>query len=260
MNFDRVADVYDCTRTLPDDVVERTADRIVAATRLQPDSKILDFGIGTGRISLPLVRRGFSVTGVDISTKMMERLRAKLGPDAETLQLVQADIADLPLPDATFDVVLTVHVLHLVAEWRRALQEARRVLEPDGYFVMGHDSSLPDTPAHDIRQRWRELVLAAGEELRPAYGSWAAVDAELTAQGARTAVYRVAIWEREVVPMELIDALRERVFSQTWEVSDVVLERVHQQLFQWSQERYGNLEQAVPSQWELLLSVSTFPQ
>jgi SAM-dependent methyltransferase len=59
-------------------VVEPTVDFLV---RLAGDGPALEFGIGTGRIALPLARRGVRVHGIDLSEAMVTRMRAKLGGD-----------------------------------------------------------------------------------------------------------------------------------------------------------------------------------
>jgi SAM-dependent methyltransferase len=258
MNFDRVADIYDETRSLPDVVVDRVVDCVVEATHAGPETRFLELGIGSGRIALPFVRRGFSYTGIDISRKMMDRLRQK-AQQAANLRLIEGDVTDLPFPNDSFDVVLSVHLLHLVPNWRAALAEARRVLAPDGFFIVGGDGSLPAEPGGEIRRQWRALVEAAGVRLRPEHGSLLNVEADLTSQGALTANYRPAWWERPIRPAELLREQRNRVFSATWDVPDDILAAVHNSMVTWATARYGDLNRELPSRWEFFVSVSRFP-
>jgi SAM-dependent methyltransferase len=60
-------------------VVEPTVDLLA---RLAGNGPALEFGVGTGRIALPLTMRGVAVHGIDLSTEAIERLRAKPGADA----------------------------------------------------------------------------------------------------------------------------------------------------------------------------------
>jgi ubiquinone/menaquinone biosynthesis C-methylase UbiE len=154
---------------------------------------------------------------------------------------------------------LTVHVLHLVPEWKKALQEVRRVLRPMGSFVRAHDASVPGSAGDQIRRTWRQFVEAAGVSLRPDYGSWQAVDTELTAQGCRTAQYRVALWTQEFRPIDFLEAQRSRAFSMTWEVPEAVLSSVHEQMLSWAREQYGDVRRSLSSEYELVVSVSRFP-
>lgn len=257
MSFDRVAAVYDATRALPESVVTRVADRVVAATQAGAETRFLEVGIGTGRIALPLIQQGYSYTGVDISTQMMDHLRAKVAGSPNRLTLVEADVTDLPFPNQSFDVVLTVHVLHLVPEWRAALQEARRVLQPRGYLVEGHDQTVAGDPGDVIRKQWAAFVREAGAQLRPRYEG-SEIEAELTAQGGMAAVYRAASWQTDLRPIDLINAQRQRTFSQSWDVPEDVLTTVHQRMLRWAREHYGNIDEPVPTRGEFLVSVTGF--
>lgn len=258
MNFDRVAAIYDETRSLPVGVVEQVADCIAEATNAGSATRFLELGIGSGRIAVPFIRRGFNYTGIDISREMMDRLREK-APQAAAMTLIDGDVTDLPFPDDSFDIVLSVHLLHLVADWRTALHEALRVLAPHGWFVMGGDGSLPGEPGGEIRRQWRTLVEAAGVQLRPEHGSMLNVETELTAQGAMTTHYRPAWWQRPIRPIDLLRGQRNRVFSASWDVPETVLEDVHQRMMVWAKERYGDLNAELPSRWEFIVSVSRFP-
>jgi SAM-dependent methyltransferase len=118
--FDRVADVYDATRSLPADEMGQVLDAI--AETLNPAWTILDAGVGTGRFADPLVASGFETVGIDISSKMMSKARLKGVND-----LVLGSISELPFRDRAFDATLIVHILHLVKDWRAAVREIGRV-------------------------------------------------------------------------------------------------------------------------------------
>lgn len=257
MNFDRVADIYDATRGLPEEVSRLVADRIIAATAAGADTRFLELGVGTGRIALPIAARGHRYTGVDISARMMDRLREKArGLD---LTLVQGDIAALPFADDSFDAVVVAHVLHLVPEWRAALAEARRVTVPGGYFVLAGNGTDNDDRHGDIRQQWRRFVEEAGYTPRPDNGRDADVVAALTDAGCLISMYRVARWERTFRPIDLLEWMRDRTFSASWEVPDDVLENVHRRLLAWVHERYGDPETQLLSHPEFHVYVTRWP-
>jgi ubiquinone/menaquinone biosynthesis C-methylase UbiE len=91
-------------------------------------ARLLDLGCGTGHQMAELRERGFEVTGVDGSDEMLKHARAN-NPDAE---LHQADVDDLPLPDASFDYLLCIEVLRYLPEPERCVAEMARVLRPGG--------------------------------------------------------------------------------------------------------------------------------
>jgi len=100
--------------------------------------RILDAGCGAGPISAALRERGAIVSGFDLSAKMVELARRRLGADTD-LRVV--DIAQpLPYPDAAFDDVVAALVLHYLEDWSGPLAELRRVLRPGGrlFVVVNH--------------------------------------------------------------------------------------------------------------------------
>src|ERR687885_57823 len=102
VSFDHAADIYDQTRGYPPDVQERIGHALLDAAGATHTPRILEMGVGTGRIALPIIRAGYRYTGVDISPRMLEKLRAALRtiPGAEQrVTLVEGDITALPFVD-----------------------------------------------------------------------------------------------------------------------------------------------------------------
>ncbi|MEN9229874.1 MAG: class I SAM-dependent methyltransferase, partial [Thermostichus sp. DG02_5_bins_236] len=101
--FDRAADFYDATRGFPAGVDEEIADAILTAVGATSETHFLEVGIGTGRIAWPLIRRGYSYVGIDISEQMLAQLRRKLrerlGQIPPQVSIQVADATALPLPE-----------------------------------------------------------------------------------------------------------------------------------------------------------------
>src|SRR6185295_16499894 len=72
------------------------------------DGAILELGCGTGRVALPLARRGARVVGIDRSASMLARANARLKRTRlrSRLRLIRGDIRHLPFPDTTFPLVM----------------------------------------------------------------------------------------------------------------------------------------------------------
>jgi SAM-dependent methyltransferase len=92
----------------------------------------LDLGCGTGLHALALLDFGWSVTGVDLSEDQLRLARRRLG---ESVQLAQADVCDLPFPDAAFDAVFSAFTHTDVDDFDGLLREAARVLRAGGRLV-----------------------------------------------------------------------------------------------------------------------------
>ena len=90
---------------------------------------VLDVATGTGLVAAELLRRGFSVTGLDQSAEMLEVARRRLGNRAE---LVESSAERLPFPDGAFDHVTFTYLLRYVDEPGAVLAELARVVRPGG--------------------------------------------------------------------------------------------------------------------------------
>jgi S-adenosylmethionine-dependent methyltransferase len=115
---------------------------------LPPTGSILEIGAGTGRYTLALCKRGYSVTAVDLSAALLERCKLRLaGAGLQgQVQFVVADARDLhAVPTTTFDAVLLMGPLyHLVFEEdrREALRQALDRLRSGGLLFSTHLSRL----------------------------------------------------------------------------------------------------------------------
>ncbi len=103
-----------------------------------PRGVALDAACGTGRHSAYLASLGHTVIGVDSSTAMLERARAKV-PGGE---FHEADLHDLPLPDDHVDVVVCALALIHVADLEPVLADLVRVLRPGGDLVISDQRGL----------------------------------------------------------------------------------------------------------------------
>jgi SAM-dependent methyltransferase len=95
-------------------------------------ARVADLGCGTGTLSMLLAGEGYDVTGVDFSPEMIRRARAK----APGLTFVEADASAPPLDPASYDVVLSRHVLWAMPDPASALTRWRDLLAPGGRLVL----------------------------------------------------------------------------------------------------------------------------
>jgi SAM-dependent methyltransferase len=133
---EEAAAVYD------EDAAEMFAPEVVGPAvdflaRLAGSGRALGFAIGTGRIGVPLVRRGVPVTGIELSAPMAARLRAKVG-EAD-LPVVVGDMASTKVPgefSLVFLVWNSISNLRTQREQVECFGNAARHLAPGGRFVV----------------------------------------------------------------------------------------------------------------------------
>jgi SAM-dependent methyltransferase len=99
--------------------------------------RVLELGIGGGRVALPLARRGIPVEGIEASQRVLDRLRATAG--GESIPVTVGDMADVPV-DGPFPLVYLVWdgLFHLPNQARQVdcFRNVARVLPPGGAFVI----------------------------------------------------------------------------------------------------------------------------
>lgn len=107
------------------------ADEIAAVA--PAGATILDVGCGPGHLLARLAVRGVPATGIDIDPGMVARARARLG-DPAAAQV--GDVAALPVPDASVDLVVSTLAMHHWTDPAAGLAEIARVLRPDGRAIV----------------------------------------------------------------------------------------------------------------------------
>jgi SAM-dependent methyltransferase len=146
---DRIAEVYD---DLHAEQLGDPTPAVDALAELAGDRTVLELGIGTGRIAIPLAERGVPIRGIDASEAMVARLRAK--PGGETIPVTIGDFADVPVDDTfglIFIVFNTLFALTSQADQVRCLRNVAAHLEPGGAFAL--EAFVPDLARFDRGQR-----------------------------------------------------------------------------------------------------------
>lgn len=261
-SFDqRIARQYNDQRAHPLAVAQQIGEAIAAL--LPPGARLLELGIGTGRIAYPVARAGCHVVGVDLSRDMLNEVgRQSASAVGAPPLLAQADIEHLPIKERSMDAVLAVHVLHLVPDWRSALAEAARTLRSGGAFIQGRDWVDPNSVAGQIRNELRQYVMKLSPTLRPpATGKDLALAlAELSgAPPSREAEIVAAEWEVAVSPAEMLASIAARNQAESWVLTNELLEAVVTHLQSWTATLWPDLHQKQPVTQRFLLSVTRGP-
>ena len=106
------------------------------------DRDVLELGCGAAQWSIALARRGARVVGLDVSGRQLEHARRLMAEAGVEFRLVHASAEDVPLPDASFDIVFCDHGAMTFADPYLTVPEVARLLRPGGLFAFSHHSAF----------------------------------------------------------------------------------------------------------------------
>ncbi|MBV1856604.1 class I SAM-dependent methyltransferase [Catellatospora tritici] len=119
---------------------------------------VLEVAPGPGYLSLELARRGHRVTGLDISHTFVELATDRARGQGLDVRFQQGDASAMPLPDASFDLIVCQAAFKNFALPVRALDEMHRVLRPGGSAVI--EDMWGEATAADIRAEVERMNLS----------------------------------------------------------------------------------------------------
>lgn len=238
LSFDRAATFYDATRALNPDLARKLTDALEREVRAVGE-RVLEPGIGTGRIARPLAERGIRVTGVDISPLMMGQLVAQLTPQHVPPDLLLGDATHLPFCDASFRAVTACHLLHLIPEWRAAVAEFRRVLAPRGVILHHGEGESDRNRSPAMTAKIDELLAKRGltrrhrpevDEIRQAFAG----------VGGRLRTEIIAEWDDNGTLEQHFRESRTRAHSWTWEIPEEIFHDMMDEFEPWARENIAD--------------------
>ncbi|CAM2011650.1 class I SAM-dependent methyltransferase [Acanthopleuribacter pedis] len=133
----------------------------LAQTRayLKPQSRVLEFGCGTGSTALAHAPYVAHIDATDSSGNMIAIAREKAKQAAITnVTFTQASLAEVAARPTRYDVVLGLNVVHLMNDWEESIRQAHSLLKPGGVFVSS-TACIARAPL------WMRLLLPLGGTL-----------------------------------------------------------------------------------------------
>jgi len=151
-------------------LTKRGVDRLAEILSRNGLKSLLEVGVGTGRIALPLQKRGFDLVGADLSKGMLQKARAK-----GLRNLLLGDADQLPFADKTFDGVILAHVIHLLDDPSKTFGRLARIAKKDIVAVVRkrEGAASPfDAERGQIRESFRKAAEGVGYPLNRPAGNW----------------------------------------------------------------------------------------
>jgi SAM-dependent methyltransferase len=247
VSFDRVAEHYDATRGRSATGTAHETELLAAA--LPASGRVLEIGVGTGQVAIPLHAAGVSLVGLDLSPAMMAVLVDKAG-GKPPFPLVNADATTLPFSGDVFEAALFRWVLHLIPDWRGAIAELVRVVRPRG-LVLATLGGAGSGPKAAIRKRFAQI---AGIDRRPTGIDWSdfgALDDAFRGHGAEIDELE-SFDDHDSESVETyLQHLADGRYSWTWSMSDETRRRATEDARTWAEAQFGTLGNLVPETYSV---------
>ncbi len=205
--FDTVAELYDRARpAYPPEVFDDLAE----LAGLREGARVLEIGCGTGQATLPLARRGYRITAVELGANLAAIARRNLAayPDVE---VVATAFEDWPLPSERFDLVFAATAFHWL-DAAPALRKIAAALRPGGSVAIlsgGHVAGGTSRFFVDVQECYERHMPGTPPGLRLGRAEGLPVGApEIDASGLFEAVRsRRYVWLREFTTHTYLDEL-----------------------------------------------------
>ncbi len=231
-DYTRVAPHYDASRNMPDSLLQQCFQRIFARADFPKQGRLLDAGCGTAQLSLPLIRGGYSVVGVDVSLAMLEIARQKLAP-GDSAEFRVGDVRFLEDPDDTFDGIVVSKLFQHIGNWQSAVDELIRVTKSGGLFMHINEKGAFK---HAVRRQFSARCQEQGyTNLYVGIKDRSQLAVYLMKNGtARVAVDTHDLtWEKTISYGTALEHLRLKLHSEFWAVPDQAYDQVLAEVQEW---------------------------
>jgi len=111
-------------------------ERVIRSLNIEPGGRVIEVGAGTG-LSFAAYPAHCQVTGIDLAPEMLEKAQEKIDRNGwRHLKVMEMNALDLKFPDNSFDYAMAFHVVSVVPDAARLMQEVLRVTRPGGTVVI----------------------------------------------------------------------------------------------------------------------------
>jgi len=138
---------------IADRYISEVGRLVVERLQLAPGMDVLDLCTGAGLAAIPAAQTGARVTGLDLVPELLEIAAARAKAQGLSIRWVEGDAEHMPLPDGSFDVVMSTFGVQFTPQHEASSAEVARVTRPDGVVAL-----VNWTPGGFIGQVFRTLA------------------------------------------------------------------------------------------------------
>ena len=176
-------------------------------------------------------------------------MRQKLDYIPHNLKLICGDASQLPFPDQSFDVVLTLHMVHTVSNWQRFLDDIDRVLKPQGFYL---NAQWVTPPARMEFENYFRAILSKYQQKQDSKQTQRTiqdnVEEYFLEKGYRSNYLIAKTWIVSNKVEELLSFFKSRAYGLCWQVSDEIFHRVMEEFEAFCTDHYGSLATELSSE------------
>ncbi|MBN2531699.1 MAG: class I SAM-dependent methyltransferase [Spirochaetales bacterium] len=132
MNFSQAALIYDNTRVIPDNIINKAIMTLEKNHHITKKARLLDIGCGTGQLTKCFAENGYICTGIDISGEMLCIAREK---NIAHTEFLIGDARNIPFKDNSFEICISSKLFLHIENWQDAIGEIIRIIPEGGCFL-----------------------------------------------------------------------------------------------------------------------------
>lgn len=241
LSFDAIASQFDNQRGLPPEAIAawlRCVDELSGGRALN----VIEPGIGTGRVALPLAAMGHRVSGIDTSPQMLDVCRRRAVALDQTVDVAQGDATELPYGDQAFDLGVIAQLLYLVPDWPLVLDELARVVRPGGSVIHLTEPTIESDALRRWSSTWRTMIEATGYRHTRLLPSEEDIAIEFLRRWPDIEVHELARWGFGQSVGEGLDGYGQRLRPLYLGIDDDTWERTVSAFLDWSATVFPNSE------------------
>ncbi|MCO5216404.1 MAG: class I SAM-dependent methyltransferase [Thermomicrobiales bacterium] len=241
LSFDAIASQFDDQRGLPPEAIAawlRCVDELSGGRALN----VIEPGIGTGRVALPLVAMGHRVSGIDTSPQMLDVCRQRASALGLTVDVAPGDASELTYDDHTFDLGIIAQLLYLVPDWPLVLDELARVVRHGGYVIHLTEPTIESDALQRWSSTWRSMVEVTGYRHTQLLPSEEGVAIEFLRRWPDIEVHELARWRFGQSVGDARDGYSQRLRPLYLGIDDDTWEKTVSAFLDWSEAAFPNPE------------------
>jgi len=175
-SFGNIRDKYDSARLR---YPEQLAEDVLTISGLKPGGAILDIGCGSGISTLQFAKKGFSIVGLDINSKMLE-LAKKHSENLANVTYRQGSFEDTDFPMESFNLIISGQAFHWI-DPKSGFQKASNILKEEGYIALFWNCQ--NYKGSEVLSHVPELYLKHRSEYVPGVGGIERHEADMRSSG-----------------------------------------------------------------------------